>query len=77
MTLEFSQNDEASVNLSEMRFHIPVSADPEAADIDPAEAFKGPYHNQWIYILIHKNMYVIIISEKDKITKMAIFCRGV
>ena len=39
MTLEFSQNDNAPVNLAEMRFHIPSS--DLAGDVDPAEAFKG------------------------------------
>jgi len=38
VTLEFSTNDDAPVNLSEMRFHIPVSE--LAGEEDPAEAFK-------------------------------------
>lgn len=38
VTLEFSANDEAAVNLAEMRFHIPVTE--LAGDTDPAEAFK-------------------------------------
>ena len=41
MTLEFSQNDNAPVNLAEVRFHIPSSE--LAGDVDPAEAFKGTY----------------------------------
>ena len=36
VTLEFAMNDDSSVNLSEMRFHIP----PAGEDDDPAEAFK-------------------------------------
>ena len=39
VTLEFSANDDAPVNLSEMRFHIPITE--LAGDVDPAEAFKG------------------------------------
>ena len=39
MTLEFSQNDDAPVNLSEMRFHIPISE--LAGETDPAETFRG------------------------------------
>ncbi len=39
VTLEFSQNDNAPVNLAEIRFHIPSSE--LAGDVDPAEAFKG------------------------------------
>lgn len=38
VTLEFSQNDNAPVNLAEMRFHIPSSE--LASETDPAEAFK-------------------------------------
>jgi len=38
VTLEFSANDDAPVNLSEMRFHIPITE--LAGDVDPAEAFK-------------------------------------
>jgi len=43
VTLEFSLNDDAPVNLAEMRFHIPASGageDMEDAEDDPAEAFK-------------------------------------
>jgi len=38
VTLEFSQNDDAAVNLSEMRFHIPTTE--LAGETDPAEIFK-------------------------------------
>jgi len=38
VTLEFSNNDDAPVNLSEVRFHIP--SNELAGDVDPAEAFK-------------------------------------
>jgi len=38
VTLEFANNDEAPVNLSEVRFHIPTNE--LAGDVDPAEAFK-------------------------------------
>jgi len=38
VTLEFGLNDDAPVNLSEMRFHIPVSE--LAGEEDPAEAFR-------------------------------------
>ena len=38
VTLEFSNNDDAPVNLSEIRFHIPTNE--LAGDVDPAEAFK-------------------------------------
>lgn len=38
VTLEFSNNDDAPVNLSEVRFHIPTNE--MAGDVDPAEAFK-------------------------------------
>jgi len=38
VTLEFGTNDDAQVNLSEMRFHIPSSEN--AGDEDPAEAFR-------------------------------------
>lgn len=43
VTLEFSLNDDAPVNLAEMRFHIPASGageDIEDTEDDPAEAFK-------------------------------------
>jgi len=43
VTLEFSLNDDAPVNLAEMRFHIPASGageDMEDTEDDPAEAFK-------------------------------------
>jgi len=40
VTLEFALNEEASVNLSELRFHIPSSEQQAGDDIDPAEAFK-------------------------------------
>ena len=39
MTLEFSANDDAPVNLSELRFHIPTQE--LAGDEDPIETFKG------------------------------------
>ena len=38
VTLEFGNNDDAPVNLSEIRFHIPTNE--LAGDVDPAEAFK-------------------------------------
>jgi len=38
VTLEFALNDDASVNLSEMRFHIPTTE--QSGDVDPAEAFR-------------------------------------
>ncbi|GLH09484.1 FACT complex subunit Ssrp1 [Gryllus bimaculatus] len=37
VTLEFHQNDDASVGLMEMRFHIPASE--LAGDVDPVDAF--------------------------------------
>lgn len=37
VTLEFHQNDDTSVSLMEMRFHIPSSE--LAGDVDPVEAF--------------------------------------
>lgn len=37
VTLEFGMNDDAPVNLSEMRFHIPLT---EGVEDDPAEAFR-------------------------------------
>jgi len=38
VTLEFANNDDAPVNLSEVRFHVPTNE--LAGDVDPAEAFK-------------------------------------
>jgi len=38
VTLEFHPNEEASVNLSEIRFHIP--SNELAGDVDPVEAFR-------------------------------------
>ena len=38
VTLEFANNDDAPVNLSEIRFHIPTTEN--AGDVDPAETFK-------------------------------------
>lgn len=38
VTLEYSQNDNAPVNLAEMRFHIPTTE--LSGETDPAEAFK-------------------------------------
>jgi len=38
VSLEFHQNDDALVNLSEIRFHIP--ANELAGDVDPVEAFR-------------------------------------
>jgi len=38
VTLEFGNNDDAPVNLSEIRFHIPTNE--LTGDVDPAEAFK-------------------------------------
>ena len=38
VTLEFHPNDDASVNLSEIRFHIP-STELEG-DVDPVDAFR-------------------------------------
>jgi len=38
VTLEFSLNDDAPVNLAEMRFHIPSTE--LSGDVDPAEAFR-------------------------------------
>ena len=46
MTLEFSANDDAPVNLSELRFHIPTQE--LVGDEDPIETFKG---NNWIFRL--------------------------
>jgi len=41
VTLEFGMNDDAPVNLSEMRFHIPATlAGEDGEGEDPAEAFK-------------------------------------
>lgn len=40
VTLEFSLNDDAPVNLSEMRFHIPPSASGLEGEDDPAEVFR-------------------------------------
>jgi len=40
VTLEFALNEDASVNLSELRFHIPSSEQQGGEDVDPAEAFK-------------------------------------
>lgn len=37
VTAEFHRNDDAPVNLMEMRFHMPIS---ESADTDPVEAFQ-------------------------------------
>ncbi len=55
VTLEFSQNDNAPVNLAEIRFHIPSSE--LAGDVDPAEAFKGDlfsmkYGRDWVQSLL-------------------------
>ena len=41
VSLEFHQNDDALVNLSEIRFHIP--ANELAGDVDPVEAFRYSY----------------------------------
>merc|ERR1719330_1388124 len=38
VTLEFALNDDAPVNLAEMRFHIPSTE--LSGDVDPAEAFR-------------------------------------
>lgn len=38
VTLEFHQNDDASINLTEMRFFIPSDAN---ADVDAVDAFRN------------------------------------
>jgi len=40
VTLEFAMNDDAPVNLSEMRFHIPATEQAGEEGADPAEAFR-------------------------------------
>ncbi|XP_063225071.1 FACT complex subunit Ssrp1 [Bacillus rossius redtenbacheri] len=63
VTLEFHQNDEAAVNLMEMRFHIPSSE--LAGDVDPVEAF----HQQ-----VMKQASVISLSGDAIATFKEIHC---
>jgi len=59
------QNDDASVGLMEMRFHIPASE--LAGDVDPVDAFHQQVSLHWKGAL----RYWIISSS------LALFCEGI